>query len=670
MKLIDEPAFALPQGETNSRGNRSVYERYKPEFLQAYMIRAVEDKLLALFREGRIFGTVHTCIGQEFSPVMISRHLEAGDVIFSNHRCHGHYLARTGDVRALIAELMGRKSGVCKGVGGSQHLCAEGFYSNGIQGGILPVGAGIALHHKLRGDQAVSVVYMGDGTLGEGVVYETFNIVSKWNLPQLTILEDNQYAQSTASRDTLAGSISGRAHAFGIAYFEASIWDLPDLDVTAAAAVRYVRSGNGPALLRVKVYRLGAHSKGDDYRDPAEIAAYRQADPLNCFLEQEGKQAAIQRALADVNRVIDASVEDASRDDVHTLLGPDAADLTVEPVFTEVAPEGLIQIDAIYAALDDFLRTYPDGVLLGEDIHAPYGGAFKACRDLSERYPERVLTTPISEAALVGIANGLALMANRAVVEIMFGDFVTLAFDQIVNHAAKFHLMYGAPKPLRLAIRMPMGGGRGYGPTHSQCLEKHLAGVPGTQMFILHGRTRVKAFYSALFARSETPSIVIEHKTLYAYGDGVEIPKTHIRLETDEEYPTTLLKTRGDPDITVVAFGQMSRVAEEVAQQLYADEEILVEIVLPLLVYPLSIGAVLASVKKTGRLVVIEEGTQGFDLGAEIVATVATNWREREPLRARRLAAKANPIPSPKPLERAVLPSADDLYRVCIEIYP
>ena len=201
---------------------------------KALLIRAVEQRLLRLFSEGKLFGTVHTCIGQEWSAIAIADCLREGDLIFSNHRCHGHYLARTDDVEGLIAEVMGKKSGMCGGRGGSQHICSKGFFSNGIQGGIVPVASGLAFAQKLQGKGNLTVVFVGDGTLGEGVLYESLNIAAKWELPLLVVLENNSYAQSTPSAQTLAGNIVARAAAFGIETGLANTWNPAELLSKAA----------------------------------------------------------------------------------------------------------------------------------------------------------------------------------------------------------------------------------------------------------------------------------------------------------------------------------------------------------------------------------------------------------------------------------------------------
>jgi len=647
----------------------SNHERYRKNFMQAYQIRSLETQLLQLFKEGKVNGTIHTSIGQEFSAVLVASHLREGDVVFSNHRCHGHYVAKTGDTRGLIAEVMGRQSGACRGFGGSQHLHHRGFFSNGIQGGIAPVSAGIALHQKLRGDGSIAVVYLGDGTFGEGVVYEALNLASLWSLPLLVVVEDNMYAQSTSSKQTFAGTFSGRASAFGIRYHEGSIWDLPGLEATIHDVMEQVRAQGQPAMLRIALYRLEAHSKGDDDRSVEEIAFYKDKDPLNRFLYEVKDCANTQQQLGEIREGIARTILEVEKDEYLPLRIPSVRRDDKSKECCKAEPESVPQVKAINAALDAFLNAFPTALLLGEDIHSPYGGAFKATKDLSIRYPLQVYTTPISEAGIVGMANGLALMAHKVVVEIMFGDFATLALDQIVNHAAKFQQMYGLAEGLPIVVRMPMGGGRGYGPTHSQCLEKHLAGIPGTRLFVIHGRAHVSRFYRDLLFQSDMPSIVIEHKSLYAKAASQQWPKNYELYESVERFPVSILRMPDAPDITLVAFGNMSGIAEQVAVRLYEEDEIVVELIFPLLVYPLDVSVVLESLRVTGRLVVVEEGTLGFDLGAEVVAGLAERWTGTEAFKVRRLAAKDMVIPSAEPLERQVLPTLAELHQLCLETF-
>jgi len=181
---------------------------------QALLIREVERTFLELFTRGAMNGTVHTCVGQEFSAVAVAGQLRPEDWVTSNHRCHGHFIAKTGNWGGLIDELMGLKSGVCKGVGSSQHLFSPGFLSNGPQGSLLPVGTGIALHQQRKSTTAITTSFIGEGTLGEGVLYEALNLAALWGVPQLFVCENNLYSQSTHQAQGVAGSIRGRAEAF------------------------------------------------------------------------------------------------------------------------------------------------------------------------------------------------------------------------------------------------------------------------------------------------------------------------------------------------------------------------------------------------------------------------------------------------------------------------
>jgi TPP-dependent pyruvate/acetoin dehydrogenase alpha subunit len=246
-----------------------------------YFIRRFEETLLDLFAQGKLVGTTHTYIGQEANGVGVIDHLDRDrDVVFSNHRCHGHYLAFTDDAFGLLCEVMGRAPGVCGGKGGSQHLCNGNFYSNGVLGSIVPVATGIALAEKVKGTAAVSTVFLGDGTLGQGVTYESLNIASLWRLPVFFVVENNHYAQSTPVELELAGSIPARAEAFGVEAVSLDTTDVEEVHRTAAQAVGRIRETGEPFFLVLDTYRFSPHSKGDDNRDPAEIEDRRRRDPL------------------------------------------------------------------------------------------------------------------------------------------------------------------------------------------------------------------------------------------------------------------------------------------------------------------------------------------------------------------------------------------------------
>jgi TPP-dependent pyruvate/acetoin dehydrogenase alpha subunit len=273
-------------------------------------IRRFEETLLGLFEEGLLNGTTHACIGQEANAVGLMEHLRDPDHLFSNHRCHGHFLAWSGDAFGLLAEIMGKPAGLCAGIGGSQHICAPGFKSNGVQGGIVPAAAGIAWAHQLSGTDGLSVVFLGEGTLGEGVVYETLNLVALWQLPLLIVLEDNGWSQSTPSSINVAGDIAARFTAFGLPVAEVDTTDVLAIDAAAGEVVSDCRARRGPGVLVIHTYRLCHHSKNDDNRPVEEVRARWRYDPLVVHASRldAGELAGIDTELEDaledcVNRV-------------------------------------------------------------------------------------------------------------------------------------------------------------------------------------------------------------------------------------------------------------------------------------------------------------------------------------------------------------------------------
>jgi TPP-dependent pyruvate/acetoin dehydrogenase alpha subunit len=283
-------------------------------YRQMYRIRRFEETILENFPRGLFYGTTHTYLGQEANAVGILSHLHPSDIVFSNHRCHGHFLAYGGDMRALFAELMGRATGVCGGRGGSQHLHWRNFYSNGVQGGIVPVAAGMALAEKQLHSGAIVVVFLGDGTLGEGVVYESLNLASLWGAPILFVVENNRIAQTTPINLTLAGDIPARFEAFAIPSASIDSSDVHEIHALAGELVQAVRQNNHPRALVVHTCRFGPHSKGDDTRSPEEVQQMRSCrDPLHILSPRLplAERLAIE---TQVNAEISAAFEQASQD--------------------------------------------------------------------------------------------------------------------------------------------------------------------------------------------------------------------------------------------------------------------------------------------------------------------------------------------------------------------
>ena len=271
-------------------------------------IRLFEQSLLDLFASGALSGTTHTCVGQETVAVGVISALDRDrDIVFSNHRGHGHFLAYCGELERLYLELLGKPGGLCGGRGGSQHLQYRNFYSNGVQGGIVPVATGMALAEKLKQTGGIAVVFVGDGTLGEGVVYEAFNIASLWQLPIVFAVEHNGYAQSTPSALQIAGDVAARPQAFGIPTVECDASDVGTVLGCASAAVDATRAGGGPHCIVCRTYRLAPHSKGDDNRAADELAAAWAKDPLKA-----ARAAVVDAAAADaIEREVEARVRSA-----------------------------------------------------------------------------------------------------------------------------------------------------------------------------------------------------------------------------------------------------------------------------------------------------------------------------------------------------------------------
>jgi len=249
------------------------------DYREMLRIRRFEETVLASFSRGMFFGTTHTYLGQEAIAVGVLHHVTVDDIVVSNHRCHGHFLAYGGPMHALAAELMGRTTGVCGGRGGSQHVKWKSFFSSGILGGTIPLGTGMAFARKVKGKGMV-FTFLGDGAFGEGVVYETLNMASLWGLPILFIVENNQYAQTTPIGQHMVGGLRERFAAFSIDAEQVDGSNLQQVRRVSGQLTKSIRKTSRPAALICSTYRFGPHSKGDDLRDPEEIDRHRKNDPL------------------------------------------------------------------------------------------------------------------------------------------------------------------------------------------------------------------------------------------------------------------------------------------------------------------------------------------------------------------------------------------------------
>jgi len=332
----------------------------------------------------------------------------------------------------------------------------------------------------------------------------------------------------------------------------------------------------------------------------------------------------------------------------------------------------LAVLESLNTALHRAFAADEHVILLGEDVLDPYGGAFKVTRGLSTAFPDRVRTTPISEAAIVGLGTGMALRGLRPVVEIMFGDFLALAADQLVNHAAKFRWMYNDQVRVPLVIRTPMGGRRGYGPTHSQTLEKLFMGIPGLQVLAPTALGDPgELLYNAIL-ESQDPVLFIENKLLYLLPviEPASLADFTFSIKTTDlqpPAPTYIITIKGAPapTLTLTAYGYMAELARQALLRLAFEHEVFAELVVPTRLAPIEAEAIITCVKKTGCLLTVEEGARTLGWGSEVLAlcSQAMGAGLRQSMR---LAAQDLPIPASGPLEAAVLPDVEAIIQAAL----
>lgn len=623
-------------------------------FHKAYQINQLETALLALFGKGELRGTIHTCLGQEMISAVFAQLVSTDDVVFSNHRCHGHFLAKHDSPYQLITEIMGKADGVVQGRGGSQHLITSTFYANGILGGATALACGRAFAMKKKKETGITVCFLGDGALHEGLVYEAMNIAAKWHLPILFILENNQIAQSTAQAETLAGSIQGRAEAFGLNYLKADIWNIDELFKQMQQGFSQARNFQA-SFLEVGCYRLAPHSKSDDHRPESEREHHRSIDPLLVHLKSlsQEENLAFEKIAQSIQQDIQRARESAA---------PVAAKLT----FPDVVPfpqddSQTTLLVKLNSSLHTWLAQDAQHVFIGEDVRDPYGGAFKVSKGLSTLYPEQVFNFPTSEAALIGFASGASMGGLMLIVEVMFADFMGLVFDQLYNHATKLLPLRNQTNEGSFLVRTPTGGGRGYGPTHSQSPEKYFATMPGLHVFLLHHRVVIADFYASMMKHLTAPTIVFEPKALY---DSIPVGLPADWSVSTTPLNSTVVSSHRVADVTLVALGAMSVLAEEAMRQL-VEEEVQVDLILPLMLHKLDLECIIQSLRHSARLVVVEEGTEGAGFAERLIAQL----HQKVSFTHRIVCAPAGIVPAAANLETDFLPSCRKIFVACCEVF-
>ena len=637
------------------------------------VIRRFEERASRLYADGVVPGFVHLSIGQEATAVGACWALRSSDGIVSNHRGHGHCLAKGAELVEMFAELMGRSAGACRGLGGSMHIAdfPRGVYgANGIVAGGLPIAVGVANGFRLKHRDDVVVAFFGDGAVAQGAFHEAVNLAALWHLPVIFLCENNHYAEFSPAEAQHPVPVVERARAYGIEAISLDGNDVTAIARTIGALVDRMRAGEGPFLVEATTYRWRGHYEGDPirYRSADELAAWQELDPLLILGAQLDRRGLADQRAAVGERVARDLVDAEQAAEQAPYPAPEelfSAVLAARPDIPEPAAPGppvpgerFKLSDAVHDALLTTLREIPEAFVAGIDVGAG-GNIFGLTRGLYDEFPDRVLDTPISETALMGLAVGGAMSGMKPIVEIMYMDFIGVCFDQLMNQAAKMHFMTGGKAPMSLVVRTQFGSGRSSAAQHSQSLEALLAHIPGLTVVMPSTPEDTYGLLRAAIA-DPNPVVFVEHRLLYG--------KKGTRPAPDHLVPLgkAAIRRRGS-DVTIVSWSRMVDYALEAAD-VVAERGISAEVIDLRTVSPLDEEAILESVGRTNRLVIAQEAVVSGGLGAEIAARVADRavWRLDGPIK--RIGPPFTPAPYSPALESEWVPTVDDIVAAIDEV--
>ncbi|GEB38745.1 MFS transporter [Gluconacetobacter liquefaciens] len=696
---------------TEIRSTQGDWDRIAPETLDTMLvrlslIRAFEETVLDLAGNGLVHGPAHSSIGQEGGAVGSILPLRAGDQVNGSHRGHHQFLAKAlgylaesqplttdtvfdGTIRTVLhgalAEIMGLKDGFCRGRGGSMHLRwadAGVTGTNAIVGGGVPLAAGSAWADRHAGSDNVSMTCFGDGAVNIGSVLETMNLAAAWKLPLIFFIENNLYAVSThVDEVTAEPRLSSRGLSFGIPAWRVDGMDPVATMLAMEQALAVARGGQGPALIEATVYRY-FHQNGKlpgsafGYRDKLEEAAWRARDPI----AQVGREM-IRRSLATQDvldklrercRMVmediaaDLTVMDGNRRAVRADLWPapsfrdvgirsDLHELSHFPIRQDSKDEGTPRkfVDIIADLLDRRMQQDPRIVVMGEDVHRLKGGTNGATRDLASHFPDRVLGTPISENAFMGLAGGIAMDGRfRPIVEFMYPDFMWVAADQVFNQVGKARHMFGGSIDVPLVLRTKVAMGTGYGSQHSMDPAGIFATAPGWRIVAPSCPTDYAGLMNAALAIDD-PVLVIEHVDLYQQSfptpadlDGIIPPGS------------AALRRSGDK-VTVITYLAMVKPVLDIVDELGGNVDVIDLRWLDRA--SLDWETIETSVRKTNRVLLVEQGARGTSYGgwlADEIQRRLFDWLDSPVMRV--TGSEASPSIS-KVLEQAACASREDI---------
>jgi 2-oxoisovalerate dehydrogenase E1 component len=664
----------------------------RDQLLAAYgrmsMIRAMEQRIAALYQEGAVPGFVHSSVGQEAVPVGTLFHARPEDVITSTHRGHGHVLAKGLEPRRMLAELMGKETGACRGRGGSMHVADPAlgiFGANGIVGAGLPIAVGAAYALKAGGAGQVVIAFFGDGAVATGAFHESVNLAALWRLPVIFLCENNGFSEFSRAADQHPVSLERRAAGYGLPFRAIPGNDVEAVADALAEVLGAVRADVGPFLVEAATVRVRGHYEGDQqrYRDQAEFALADAQDPLVLARKRLAGLGAGQAETDELDRQAAAAVTDAERfarqspepatDGLLDYVikprptpSPAPADASraagrssaAQPAAASDATSRPVSVSRIIRqALHDALAADPAVFLAGIDVGG--GNVFGLTRGLREQWPDRVLDTPIAETAVMGLAVGAAMAGLRPVVELMYLDFLGVCLDQIMNQAAKLRYMTGGAVALPLVIRTQFGSGRSSGSQHSQSLEALLAHIPGLTVVMPSSAADTYGLLRSAID-DDNPVIYIENRLLYERKAAPSAPGHRVPLGQ-------AAVTRPGRDLTIVAWSHMAELALAAAGEL-AAEGIDAEVIDLRTIVPLDRDAILASLDRTSRMVIAHEAVTDFGVGAEIAALAVREgfWSLDAPVA--RVGAPRSPAPYAPSLERVWRPGVADIVAAAREV--
>jgi 2-oxoisovalerate dehydrogenase E1 component len=638
---------------------------------QMVLLRQFELAAQARYKAGEMPGFIHLYIGEEAVAAGVCAHLQEADWITSTHRGHGHALAKGLPPRALMAELYAKATGCCGGRGGSMHLYdrAHGvFGTNGIVGGGIPHAVGAALSARTRGTQGVAAAFFGDGAVNHGAFHESLNFAGAQRAGVLFVCENNLYATATPLQlVTRNAEIATRAAAYGIPGVAVDGNDVLAVWQAARAAVARARAGEGPTLIEAKTYRVVGHHEGDPltgtYRSQEELDAWKKRCPIALFRHR--LLAEFNAATAELD-AIDARVAATIADAVEfARRSPEPDTATVfshcwsEPINPPLpaAPEVPATqtqswLDAVRDGIAEEMRRDPHMLYLGEGI-GERGGSFAHTKGLWKEFGAgRVIDTPICELGFTGAAIGASATGCRTVADLMFADFLFETGGQIPLQAAKLRYMSNGQMTAPLVVRAPCGAIKSAGPQHSGTYHAMWAHLPGLIVAMPSNPADAKGLIKTAL-RGENPVLFLEPKALFSMKGAVPVGEHLVPFGAARV-------ARCGNDLTVAAAGRMVPLALEAAEIL-AGEQVRCDVIDLRTIVPLDLETIVASLEKTGRLLVVDEGYAAFGLGAEIAAACGELAPDALLAPVGRLHMEPAPHPFNPKLEACVLPSVEKI---------